>query len=350
MSHTGTPLLSRTIASTATMRLVHPPMLDLLYTPLEERFERITRIARRALDVPVAAITLLSAEKQWFKSVAGWAVSELPADLSLCRLTLEDGGTVIIPDTRNDPRTSGHPLVVSRPKFRFYAGHALADGTGISAGTFCVFDLRPRRFTEADLACFRDLAALAARELADEHLRGAHAALTAKLGLARRQAMMDSLTRLWNRHGAMTLLQAALEHADRTRTPIGIALLDLDNFKYINDTFGHQTGDEVLRRIGERLVASVRGSDIVARLGGDEFLVIVDSADEATTSSIIQRALDALARSPLTTRDGPIRVAASAGHTVRKPGERASIEDLLERADRQLLESKSAGRRRAVSR
>lgn len=349
-SNTDTQLLTRTIASTATIKLAHPPMLDLLYTPLEERFERITRIARRALDVPVAAITLLSAEKQWFKSVAGWAVSELPSDLSLCRLTLDDHGAAIIPDTQADPRTSRHPLVVSRPKFRFYAGHPLSDTAGITAGTFCVFDLKPRTFNDTELACFRDLAALAARELADEHLRGAHASLTSKLGHARRQAMMDSLTKLWNRHGAMILSQAAFERADRTGAPVGIAVLDLDNFKQINDTFGHQTGDEVLRRIGERLVASVRASDIVCRLGGDEFLVLVDNADAATTSGVIERALYALSGSPLPTRDGPIRAAASAGFTVRKPCEDLTIEELLERADRRLLQSKIAGRGRAASR
>src|SRR5690606_18628514 len=240
--------------------------------------------------------------------------------------------------------------VVSRPKFRFYAGHPLSDTAGITAGTFCVFDLRPRNFTETDLACFRDLAALAARELADEHLRGAHASLTSKLGHARRQAMMDSLTKLWNRHGAMILSEAAFERADRSDSPAGIAILDLDNFKQINDTLGHQTGDEVLRRIGERLVASVRGSDIVCRLGGDEFLVIVDNAEAAPPSAVIERALDALARSPIPTRDGSIRAAASAGFTVRKPGERLTIEDLLERADRRLLQSKIESRKRAATR
>src|SRR5690606_13682419 len=153
--------LSKTIASTATIKLAHPPMLDLFYTPLEERFERITRIARQALKVPVAAITLLNAEKQWFKSASGWAIAELPADVSLCRLTLEQNGLQVIPDTKSDPRTAQHPLVVSKPKFRFYAGHPLADGSGLVAGTFCVFDVKPRHLSEAERKCMQDLAALA---------------------------------------------------------------------------------------------------------------------------------------------------------------------------------------------
>ena len=104
--------LSRTIASTATIKLANLPMTDLFYTPLEARFERITRIARRALQVPVAAITLLNAEKQWFKSAAGWGVSELPREHSLCRLTVEGTELLTIPDTLKDPRVAQSPIVM----------------------------------------------------------------------------------------------------------------------------------------------------------------------------------------------------------------------------------------------
>jgi len=333
--------LSKTIASTATIKLAHPPMLDLFYTPLEERFERITRIARQALRVPVAAITLLSAEKQWFKSVAGWAIAELPADLSMCKLTLEQNSLQIISDTKSDPRTANHPLVLSKPKFRFYAGYPLADGNGLVAGTFCVFDTKPRRLSDADRRCLLDLAALAQREVADEHLRSAHASLIAKLGIARREAMIDPLTKLWNRRGAAVLAETAFERADRSNTPIGVAVFDLDGFKHINDTYGHQTGDEVLRRVGERLVGTVRADDIVCRLGGDEFLVLVAEGDPATTEAAVQRIRERLAATPIATRDGAVSITASVGTTVRRPGERITLDALVERADRLLIASKA---------
>lgn len=344
------PPLSKTIASTATIQLAHPPMLDLFYTPLEERFERITRIARHALRVPVAAITLLNAERQWFKSASGWAIAELPADLSMCRLTVEQNGLQVVPNTKTDPRTAKHPLVVSRPKFRFYAGHPLTDSTGLVAGTFCVFDVKPRHLSDAERACLLDLAALAQREVADEHLRSAHATLTAKLGLARREAMIDPLTKLWNRRGALALAEAAFERADRANTPLGVAVFDLDHFKQVNDTHGHQTGDEVLRRISERLVAGVRADDIVCRLGGDEFLILVSDADPATTDGTVQRIRDLLVRTPIATRDGPLSITASAGITVRRPKEQIGIEALIERADRQLIASKADRRNAAAAR
>ena len=73
----GDTALSRTLASTATLKLAKLHSLDPFYTPLEERYERITRLARRALSVPIAAITIVQGDRQWFKSVAGWQISEL---------------------------------------------------------------------------------------------------------------------------------------------------------------------------------------------------------------------------------------------------------------------------------
>ena len=105
-------------------------IVDVFYTPLEERFERITRLARRSLNVPVAAITCVTADKQWFKSVAGWAVTELPVSHSICPLTVEENRICVINDTTEDSRVKDHPLVANRPHFRFYAGYPLQERLG----------------------------------------------------------------------------------------------------------------------------------------------------------------------------------------------------------------------------
>ena len=99
-------LLSKTIASTATLKIANIHSHDLFYTPLEERFERITRLARRALHAPVAAISLLNEDKQWFKSAAGWGISELPRDQAICKLTVEANQILMIGDTLEDPRVA----------------------------------------------------------------------------------------------------------------------------------------------------------------------------------------------------------------------------------------------------
>jgi diguanylate cyclase (GGDEF)-like protein len=338
--------LTKTIASTATLKIANINSFDLFYTPIEERFERITRIARRALHAPVAAISLLNEDKQWFKSAAGWGISELPRDQAICKLTVEANQIVMIADTLTDPRTAKLPIVMAAPRFRAYAGHPLVDDQGACIGTFCVFDLKPREFAPVDRQALIDLAALVQGELVSDQLSNAHAALTSKLGMARREALMDPLTHLWNRRGASVLLKAAFASADQRGTPLALALLDLDNFKRINDTRGHQAGDEVLRRVASRLLSTVRSDDAICRLGGDEFLILMADTDAAIASRVAERIRHAVTETPVPTRDGAVEVSVSVGCTVRQPRETTAVDALLERADQALMESKSAGRNR----
>jgi diguanylate cyclase (GGDEF)-like protein len=333
--------LSRTIASTATLKIANIHSLDLFYTPLEERFERITRIARRALQVPVAAITLLNDDKQWFKSAAGWGISELPREHGICRFTVEENRLVTIGDTSTDSRTAQSPIVVSAPRFRSYAGHPLADEHGNVAGTFCVFDLKPREFNAADRQTVTDLAAMTQRELLSDRLSDAHSELTTKLSIARREAMMDPLTRLWNRRGASVLLKSAFDAADQRGTPLTLALLDL-----VNDGYGHQIGDEVLRKVASRLISAVRNNDIVCRIGGDEFLILMSETDARAAAQIAERIRRSVTDAAVPTRDGTMTVSVSVGCTVRQPNDTSPVEELLERADQALLQSKAGGRNR----
>ena len=123
-------------------------------------------------------------------------------------------------------------------------------------------------------------------------------------------------------------------------------MLDLDNFKRINDTHGHQTGDEVLRRVASRLLSTVRGDDAICRLGGDEFLVLMADTDAAIASRVAERIRRAITDTAVPTRDGAMSVSVSVGCTVRQPRDTTAVEALLERADQALMQSKAAGRNR----
>lgn len=339
--------LTRTIASTATIKLANLPSLDLFYTPIEERFERITRVARRALQAPVAAISLLNDTKQWFKSAAGWGVSELARNEAICRLTVEANQIVMIGDTQKDARVAKLRIVSSSPRFRAYAGHPLLDEHGACIGTFCIFDFRSREFAGSDRQTLIDFASLAQRELLSDQLANAHAVLTSKLSVARREALMDPLTHLWNRRGASVLLEEALANADQRGESLALALLDLDNFKRINDSRGHQTGDEVLRRVASRLLSTVRSDDVICRLGGDEFLVVMTDTDASIASRISERIRQAISSdTPIPTPDGPISVSISIGCTVRPPHDPTAVLALIDRADQALMQSKADGRNR----
>ena len=340
--------LTETIASTATIKLAQLPESTFFCTPIEERFERLTRLARRALHVPVAAITFLNKEKQWFKSVAGWNVTELPNEQSFCPITLAAGQLTVFEDTRQDAALSHHPLVTTGPQFRFYAGLPIMDESDNLCGTFCVFDQKPRQLSPADRSTLADLAALTQREIVGEHMRSVHDSLTAKLGIARRESMMDPLTRLWNRRGASVIIKSALDQARQQGSSVGIAILDLDNFKRINDTYGHQTGDEVLRKTALRLIQSIRTNDSVCRIGGDEFLLLMKDTDTETARHTAERVRHSVVETPVPTRQGEIRLSTSIGFAIKPGQDEISVEELIERADRALLRSKSLGRDRVA--
>lgn len=336
--------LSRTIASTGTLKLAVIHTIDIFYTPIEERFERITRLATRVLDVPVAAVSLLSNQKQWFKSVSGWTVSELPLEDSFCAVVAPENQVCVVSDTEADPRFADHPLVTKRPKFRFYASYPLHDTNGLAVGTFCVFDRKPRQFSSADMESLHDLGEMAQRELIADLLTDAQSELISKLGAARREAMFDPLTRVWNRRGATALLKSTLIKGREQNSDVGICLLDLDDFKFINDSYGHQTGDHVLRSVAATLVKCLRPDDVVCRYGGDEFLLILPGADDSQVAMVAERARRAIADTPVCTQDGDLPISISIGYTALGRDFDVAIEEIVARVDDALMVCKREGR------
>lgn len=338
--------LSRTVASTGTLKLANLHSLDPFYTPLEERFERITRLARRALNVPIAAITVVQGDRQWFKSVVGWQVTELPISKSLCGEVIAKGEPVIVQDALDDLYLMSNPLVCRKPKFRFYAGYPINDSDGKTIGTFCVIDVKPRE-TDANFAVtLADLGDMAQRELFTVELSNAQSALVAKLGEARRQAMFDPLTRLWNRRGGLSLLNGAMKESLKHDHTLGICLADIDNFKRVNDQFGHRVGDQVLRKVAGTIVASVRPQDLVCRYGGEEFLVIARDVNETECSAIGDRICKGIRKLPIRTRDQTVPATISVGIAMRCRGDPISTTKLIETADKALYKSKREGRNR----
>ncbi|GAC1476674.1 MAG: response regulator [Ktedonobacterales bacterium] len=151
-------------------RLAALRTLRLLDTPPEERFDRVTRTAQRVFDVPIATVTLVDANRQWFKSCFGLPLAETTRDIAFCAHTILDGDTLIIPDATRDIRFEDNPLVTGEPYLRFYAGQPLRSLTGHAVGTLCIMDSRPRQLSDADVHALKDLAAWAENELNSVHL------------------------------------------------------------------------------------------------------------------------------------------------------------------------------------
>jgi PAS domain S-box-containing protein len=148
-------------------RLAALRALQVLDTPPEERFNRIVRLAQRLFDVPIALITLVDEDRQWYKSRIGIEATEVPRSVGFCPTAILAPEPLIVPNALADPRFADDPSVRGPLGIRFYAGYPLATPDGYRVGTLCIADRRPREITPEDRAALHDLATLAAKELAE---------------------------------------------------------------------------------------------------------------------------------------------------------------------------------------
>ncbi|MDV3441225.1 PAS domain S-box protein [Pseudomonas otitidis] len=144
--------------------------LEVLDTPPEQVFDRITRVLASTLGVPIALVSLVDEHRQWFKSRVGLDVQETPRDAAFCAHAIGGSGTLVVEDARTDVRFRDNPLVVGAPHIRFYAGTPIRTREGFALGTLCAIDDRPRQLTDEQRRVLEDLGALVAREF---HLREA---------------------------------------------------------------------------------------------------------------------------------------------------------------------------------
>lgn len=134
--------------------------LLLIDTPPEARFNTIVDYAASEFDVPICLMTLIDAERQWFKARVGMPVQSTPRDISFCGHAILQPQILVVPDAANDERFSDNPLVTSEPHIRFYAGAPLIVPSGHAIGTLCIIDVKPRVLTELEqamLATVRDM-------------------------------------------------------------------------------------------------------------------------------------------------------------------------------------------------
>jgi signal transduction histidine kinase len=139
--------------------------LGILDTPPEERFDRITRLARRVFGTPIALVSLVDRNRQWFKSCLGLNATSTARDVSFCSHAVIARQPLVVLDPLADPRFRDNPLVLGEPHIRFYAGVPLYAAGGQPVGTLCVIDREPRPFDATDLEALSDLAAVVEREL-----------------------------------------------------------------------------------------------------------------------------------------------------------------------------------------
>ncbi|HEX3879588.1 MAG TPA: diguanylate cyclase [Bryobacteraceae bacterium] len=160
------------------------------------------------------------------------------------------------------------------------------------------------------------------------------------------QATHDGLTNLMNRGAILEAMQATLSRAARERGPVAVLLADIDRFKSINDTLGHQTGDDILRESAARMKSAMRAYDVVGRYGGEEFLVVLPGSDGAGARAQAERVRESFTVSPVTSRGHSLNVTCSFGVSWRAHATPADADALIREADLALYSAKANGRNR----
>jgi len=191
-----------------------------LDTPPEDSFDRFTRLAATIFEMPIALVSLVDDERQWFKSSVGIDVCETARDIAFCNHVVRSGATMVVEDASADPRFADSPLVVGYPGIRFYAGAPLVTPDGLLLGTLCVNDTVPRTFTDAQRRTLEDLAD----------------AVMAELELRRESAERQRTVR------ALTSAKGQLEEVLGSMTEVFLAFDPAWRFIYLNAEAEHRMG------------------------------------------------------------------------------------------------------------
>lgn len=348
---------SAPIPADETQRMAALIRSQLLDTPIEDRFERVIRLACRILNVPIAAFTLVDEKRQWFKAVQGLTSLDAPREISFCAHTILEDSPMVVPDTRKDVRFCNNPMVTQSPGLGFYAGCPVKSPDGYKIGTLCIADTRPRKLSADQLVALRDLGGIIETELRLNMLSTAQNNLISELDSANRRTLIDPLTTVWNREGITTLFKRCWADATRNEEPITAILVDIDHFKKINDTYGHPEGDETIRMVARSLLAGLRTEDAVGRIGGEEFLVMLPRTGMQQAMPVAERLRKDIESLEITLPCGTqLRVTASFGLASTLPAapheagpENAGVERLVKLADTALYTAKNAGRNRTAA-
>ena len=303
---------------------------NVLDTRPEEAFDRITRLVKVVLEMPMAVVSLVDRDRQWFKSKQGVRASETPRNISFCSHTIQGTKPLIVNDAHTDPRFAASPLVTGEPHIRFYIGVPLRSRDGYNVGALCSMDTKARDISPEQVGVLEDLARLIVDELE-----------------LRIQASTDGLTGAMSRCAFNEQADREIARANRYGSPLSCALVDADHFKAINDTYGHGVGDLALKHLASICNKELRTSDSVGRIGGEEFAILLPETDMATAMAVAERLRKAIASTPLDAGGAKIELTASIGVAEYSQSTR-SFDGLLSNADFAMYDAKNSGRNRVA--
>jgi diguanylate cyclase (GGDEF)-like protein len=301
-----------------------------LETGREARFDDLTCLASSICETPVSLVSLVDMNRLFFKSAHGVDLREVPYPDFFCGHAIRQRELFVVPDASQDARFASHPLVVESPRVRFYAGTPLITPQDYRLGTLCVMDFVPRQLQPKQLDILRIL--------------GRQVMCQLELNL---QAMRDPLTGLYNRRQLEESLHREVLRARRLGGTVGVMAIDVDHFKRVNDTLGHEVGDRALRGIAEELASCVREEDIACRAGGEEFVIILPGTGKTALRTRAEAVRRTIEKAQIPAGEGALKLTVSIG-LASFPTYGDSGPAVLRAADVALYKAKAAGRNRVT--
>lgn len=321
-------------------RLAALSRYSILDTDAEEVFDRITVMAKSLFNVPIAVISLVDKDRQWFKSHLGINARETPRDHAFCSYAILQPDVLVVEDATKDPRFADNPLVVSDPKIRFYAGAQLVTHDGHRLGTLCIIDQTPRQFLDADATMLTDLAVMAMNEI---ELR----IVSANDYRRKKFVNRDTLTDAYNSRTFRKLFSAECARARGRRVPLSLAIFHLDHLQSLGQSMGTLAVECVVKSFRETCNSVARPGDMLARVSTDSFTLLMPNTKNESAEIIVRRALKRVETDQPEHLGEQISYSVSAG--LAELSSNQTERDLYKEAERNLCAAQETGRNNYVS-
>jgi diguanylate cyclase (GGDEF)-like protein len=263
--------------------------IAILDSPPEASFDRVAGLARRLFGLPYALVSLVDADRLWFKSREGWPQAEAPRDGSFCTHAIQHDDIMVVPDATQDPRFFRHPWVTRKPAIRFYAGQPLSATSGEHIGTLCLMGCAPRKFDAQERADLAALAKIVERELHIRELAEKHLDLMEELDTARKECMVDPALQTLNRSALSRILPSERQRARRDGNCMMLALIDLSHVRALDETMGMPVAERLLTEVALRMRKALRPYDLLGRWAGHEFMLVCPNVQPEASAGIVER-------------------------------------------------------------
>ncbi|UTW45718.1 sensor domain-containing diguanylate cyclase [bacterium SCSIO 12696] len=324
---------------------------QLLDTLPEQEYDDIVQVAAQVCKTSMSTVVLVDKKRNWLKAKYGTDQDSVPREMGICTHVILQRDMMVVNDTHKHPVFKDLEVVTKAPHIRFYAGVPIFNPQQHALGTLCVLDHQPKALTQAQQDSLKALSrfvgslfdmrrSLVKQEFENKLLQKYHSDITQVNNELKALSLSDELTGLRNRRAFNQELKREFASHKRYSTPLSLLLLDLDNFKQVNDNYGHQAGDKALEIVANLMLPVFRDSDLLARYGGEEFAVLLPNTNLADAQKAAERIRRAIANNHCCPQKLTVSIGAASAD------EFDDAARLIKQADEALYRAKQQGRNR----